>query len=62
MLAVIVYSATFIDPAFNAKNGTLLNGLAGSIARVVAWAVYAFCAGSVGTGVWVVAHECECKF
>lgn len=59
MLAVIVYAATWIDPSFNAKNGAVLDGLAGSVARVVAWALYAFCAGSVGTGVWVVAHECE---
>lgn len=59
MLAVIVYAATFIDPNFNFKNGALLNGYAGSIARVVSWALYAFAAGSVGTGVWVIAHECE---
>lgn len=59
MLAVIVYAGTWIDPSFNAKNGAVLDGFAGSVARVVAWALYAFCAGSVGTGVWVVAHECK---
>lgn len=58
MMAAIVYLATFIDPLFNFKNGSLLDGYAGSVARVVSWAVYAFAAGSVGTGIWVLAHEC----
>jgi omega-6 fatty acid desaturase (delta-12 desaturase) len=59
MLAAIVYAGTFIDPNFNFKNGAVLDGYAGSAARVAAWALYAFAAGSVGTGVWVIAHECE---
>ncbi|KAK9239415.1 fatty acid desaturase-domain-containing protein [Lipomyces kononenkoae] len=27
-------------------------------ARVVAWVLYGFCQGLVGTGLWVLAHEC----
>lgn len=59
MLSIIVYTATFIDGLFNFKNGSLLDGYAGSAARVAAWSLYAFAAGSVGTGIWVIAHECE---
>lgn len=61
MMAIIVYTATYIDPSFNFKNGAVLDGYAGSAARVAAWALYAFAAGSVGTGIWVIAHECECR-
>lgn len=59
MLAAFAYLASFIDGIFG-KNGSVLDGFVGQSARVAAWAVYCFCAGSVGTGVWVIAHECEC--
>ena len=59
MLAAFAYLASFIDGIFG-KNGSVLDGFVGQSARVAAWAVYCFCAGSVGTGVWIIAHECEC--
>ncbi|KAL7006735.1 hypothetical protein EMMF5_003621 [Cystobasidiomycetes sp. EMM_F5] len=57
MLGAFAYLASFIDIIFGAS-GSVLGGGLGRIARVAAWAVYAICAGSVGTGVWVIAHEC----
>jgi len=57
MLAAFAYAATFIDGNLG-KNGAVVNGLLGSVARVLAWSLYIFCAGSVGTGVWIIAHEC----
>lgn len=57
MLSAFVYLATFFDSAFGA-DATLVQGLPGQLARTAAWCSYVFCAGSVGTGVWVIAHEC----
>lgn len=57
MLGAFVYLASFIDTIFGVK-GSVLDGRLGSLAEVAAWVIYAMCAGSVGTGVWVIAHEC----
>ena len=57
MLATFVYLATFIDVFFG-RRGDLVEGLMGRILNVLCWTVYCACAGSVGTGVWVIAHEC----
>lgn len=59
MEAALTYAATYIDGFFNYKNGLLLDGYAGTAARVLCWAAYALCTGSIGFGIWVIGHECE---
>lgn len=59
MWAVLVYAATYIDTLFNFHDGKLLNGYAGTVAKILAWAGYWLCTGSIGFGVWVIGHECE---
>ncbi|CAD6583543.1 MAG: hypothetical protein CYPHOPRED_002390 [Cyphobasidiales sp. Tagirdzhanova-0007] len=57
MLAAFAYLATFIDSLFG-STGSLVEAGLGRIIRVILWVVYAICAGSVATGVWIIAHEC----
>jgi len=59
MEAALTYAATYIDGLFNYKNGLLLDGYAGTAARVLFWAAYALCTGTIGFGIWVIGHECE---
>ncbi|EGG03265.1 uncharacterized protein MELLADRAFT_75337 [Melampsora larici-populina 98AG31] len=56
--ALLVYAATFIDGAFNSKNGSILDGQLGAMANFGAWAAYGYALGLVFTGIWVLAHEC----
>jgi omega-6 fatty acid desaturase (delta-12 desaturase) len=56
-IGACVYAATFINGLFG-RDGSLVDGVAGQLARYAAWALYAFAAGLPGTGVWVIAHEC----
>jgi omega-6 fatty acid desaturase (delta-12 desaturase) len=57
-LGALVYAASFIDSALG-SNGTLLNGTAGLAAKWAAWSAYWVAAGLVGTGVWILGHECK---
>lgn len=59
MVAILTVAATYIDGLFNFKNGSLLDGYAGAVIRVLAWAAYALCTGTIGFGIWVIGHECE---
>lgn len=59
MVAVLTFAATYIDGFFNFKNGSLLDGYAGAAIRVLAWAGFALCTGTIGFGIWVIGHECE---
>jgi hypothetical protein len=61
MLGAFAYLASYIDGYFNFDDGTLLDGYAGSAARFAGWTLYAFAAGTVGMGVWVIGHECGCN-
>ena len=54
MLAVIAFTATYINSVFG-WNGSLLDGFAGRVAQFVAWAAYAYIAGLPATGLWVIA-------
>lgn len=58
MIATCVFLATHIDSSFG-RSGSLLDGTAGRVARVLAWTAYVVATGHIGTGVWVMAHECE---
>lgn len=57
-LAALVYAASFIDPAFG-KNGAILDGAAGVAVKWALWSAYWVAAGLVGTGVWILGHECK---
>lgn len=57
LIACLVTAATYIDPNLG-KHGAVLSGTAGSVAKIAAWSLYGYAAGLVGTGVWVIAHEC----
>ncbi|KAM0749815.1 delta-12-fatty acid desaturase [Meredithblackwellia eburnea MCA 4105] len=57
MLAIFYYLATFIDPSFG-KNGNILAGTQGILAKWSLWTLYWAFAGWVGTGVWILGHEC----
>lgn len=59
-LAALVYAATFIDSAFGA-NGALLDGTAGVAVKWALWSVYWVAAGLVGTGIWILGHECKSR-
>lgn len=59
MVAILTVAATYIDGLFNFKTGSLLDGYAGAVIRVLAWAAYALCTGTIGFGIWVIGHECE---
>ncbi|KAH9811794.1 fatty acid desaturase-domain-containing protein [Melampsora americana] len=58
LTSVLVYAATFIDPAFNSKDGVVLKGQLGAMANFGAWSLYGYLLGLVFTGIWVLAHEC----
>ncbi|GJN88152.1 hypothetical protein Rhopal_001109-T1 [Rhodotorula paludigena] len=58
MITALVYAASYIDPAFNFQNGEILSGWAGFAAKWSLWSVYWILQGWVGTGVWILGHEC----
>lgn len=62
MVSVLTFAATYIDILFNFKNGSLLDGYTGAVVRVLAWAGFALCTGTIGFGIWVIGHECEWYF
>lgn len=57
-LGALVYAASYIDTCFG-SNGSLLNGAVGVAAKWALWSAYWVAAGLVGTGVWILGHECE---
>lgn len=46
IIAILAYMASFIDTIPNVY------------ARIALWPLYWICQGVVGTGVWVIGHEC----
>lgn len=58
VIGACAYAASFIDSALG-SNGYALNGWPGFVAKWAAWNVYWFIVGCAGTGLWVIAHECE---
>jgi omega-6 fatty acid desaturase (delta-12 desaturase) len=55
LVALLFYASTFIDVlAPDARFGAVW----GPILRHVMWTAYWICQGCVGTGVWVIGHEC----
>ncbi|GAA5967944.1 hypothetical protein JCM8115_006576 [Rhodotorula mucilaginosa] len=58
LITAAYYAATMIDPAFNFKDGQVLNGWAGFAAKWALWATYWMVQSWFGTGVWILGHEC----
>ncbi|KAG8932187.1 hypothetical protein FRC03_008475 [Tulasnella sp. 419] len=58
LLGLFLWTANTYIPKINPDNVQLPHPALYKVARFVAWAFYDFCAGLVGTGVWVIAHEC----
>jgi len=55
VIAALFYCSTFIDgAATDARFGATW----GPIVRHVLWTAYWLCQGAVGTGLWVIGHEC----
>jgi len=55
IIALLFYCSTFIDGlATNARFGDAW----GPVVRHVLWTAYWLCQGAVGTGLWVIGHEC----
>ncbi|KAG8984565.1 hypothetical protein FRB90_005225 [Tulasnella sp. 427] len=57
-LGLFLYTATTQIPKINPENISLPHPALYKVARGSAWLFYDFCAGLVGTGLWVIAHEC----
>ncbi|GAA6003561.1 hypothetical protein JCM10207_000390 [Rhodosporidiobolus poonsookiae] len=58
MIAALGYAASFIDPAFSFEGGSVLSGWEGFAAKWALWSVYWIVQGWVGTGIWILGHEC----
>ncbi|KAG8949759.1 hypothetical protein FRC04_008299 [Tulasnella sp. 424] len=57
-LGVFLWTASTYIPKINPENVALPHPALYKVARGAAWLFYDFCAGLVGTGLWVIAHEC----
>lgn len=58
LLALFLWTALTYIPKINPSNIDLPHPALYKAARFLAWVVYDFVAGMVGTGIWVIAHEC----
>ncbi|EIN12843.1 delta-12 fatty acid desaturase [Punctularia strigosozonata HHB-11173 SS5] len=58
LLACFYKGVTYVDPLIAPEHISLPSPYLYLLARVALWAVYGFAAGLVGTGLWVIAHEC----
>lgn len=58
LVAVIYKSSEYADSLITPEHISLPSPYLYSFARFALWALYAFAAGLVMTGLWVVAHEC----
>jgi hypothetical protein len=60
LITAAYYAATMIDPAFNFKDGQVLNGWAGFAAKWALWATYWMVQSWFGTGVWILGAYSPC--
>ncbi|PWN53035.1 hypothetical protein IE53DRAFT_384517 [Violaceomyces palustris] len=66
MVAGLAYAASYIDPTLasafavdeNALSAYVPVGAQQAVARYSLWGLYTILQGMVGTGIWVIAHEC----
>ena len=57
-LAVLYKTASYLDGLIAPEVLQLPHPLLYSAAKFSLWAIYTFWAGLVGTGLWIIAHEC----
>ena len=58
LIGIIYKATTFVEPLITPEHISLPSPAAYSLARFALWSVYGFATGLVGTGLWVIAHEC----
>jgi len=57
-LTVLYKTASYLDGLVTPEVLQLPHPLLYSAAKFSLWAIYTFWAGLVGTGLWIIAHEC----
>lgn len=57
-LAILFKTASYLDGLLTPEVLQLPHPLLYSAAKFSLWAFYTFWAGLVGTGLWIIAHEC----
>jgi omega-6 fatty acid desaturase (delta-12 desaturase) len=58
LIGVFYKTTTYIEPLLTPEHISIPSPALYSFARFALWSLYGFAAGLVGTGLWIIAHEC----
>lgn len=57
-LATLYKTTSYLDKLINPGTSQLPHSLLYEAAKLSLWTIYTFWAGLIGTGLWIIAHEC----